>query len=57
MKEQTGGEVFIYSLSGQLVATATVTGGINRIILLNTGIYIVKLETDQEMVVKKVWIE
>jgi len=57
MKEQAGGEVFIYSLSGQLIATATVTRGINRIGLVTSGVYIVKLLTDKTMVVKKVWIE
>jgi hypothetical protein len=57
LKEQTKGEAYIYTVSGQLIATASATKGINKIILTTTGVYVVKLVTDKTMVVKKVWIE
>jgi hypothetical protein len=57
IKEQMKGEILIYSMNGQLVATALAARGINKIILTTTGVYIVRLVTDNTLVVKKVWIE
>lgn len=57
IKEQVNGEIQIYSMNGELVATATATKEINKITLTNPGVYVVRLVADQVMVMKKVWIE
>jgi len=56
MKEQLKGEIFIYAVSGQLVATETAKLGLNKITLANGGIYVVRLVTDHAIVVRKVSI-
>ncbi len=51
------GDVFIYNISGQLVAKVLSAQGSNMINLQNTGNYIVKVILDNSMLVKKVCIQ
>jgi len=49
-------DIFIYNMSGQLIATVPSAKGSNRINLLSSGNYIIKLITDKSIMVKKIWI-
>jgi hypothetical protein len=51
------GDIFIYTVAGQLVASVPEAGGSIRINLANTGYYIVKVITDKSTLVKKVWVQ
>ncbi len=57
MAELSSGNAFVCNVSGQLVVSAAVSEGMNRINLPSTGIYIVKVITGQTTLFKKVWIE
>jgi len=57
MKDNVKGDVYIYSIAGQLVASAPLSQGLNKLNLSNTGNYIVKVVTNQNAIVKKVWIQ
>jgi len=54
---QTNANIFIYNISGQLIASAPAVQGMNRFSLMNSGNYIVKLITDKSLQVKKVWVK
>jgi C1A family cysteine protease len=56
MQNKTG-SVFIYNISGQLVAKSNVLQGINKIDIATTGNYIVKLLTEKSIQVNKIWIQ
>jgi len=51
------GDIFIYNIAGQLVATKVSVKGTNEINLSNTGNYIVKVITDKTSLVKKIFIQ
>jgi hypothetical protein len=57
LKDQIKGDVFIYTISGQLVASTPSAKGTSRINLENTGNYIVKVITQKSTVVRKIWIQ
>ncbi len=57
LSELSSGSAFIYNLSGQLVTSASVSNGMNRIVLPASGIYVIKVITTARTIVKKVWIE
>ncbi|MEI6747667.1 MAG: T9SS type A sorting domain-containing protein [Bacteroidota bacterium] len=55
-KNITKGDILIYSISGQLVASKLSATGSNKISLASTGNYCVKVITNESTVVKKVFI-
>ena len=57
MVTQASGTVFIYNVAGQLVKTSTANKGLSKVDVPTTGIYIVKLISGNNTVVKKVWIQ
>jgi C1A family cysteine protease len=57
IKEQDKGDIFIYTINGQLAASKTLARGMNEIIISDPGIYIVKVITRNSMLVRKVWIQ
>lgn len=56
MNGNTTADIFIYTISGQLVATLTSASGMNEVQLPVSGTYIVKVVGDKTMGVKKVFI-
>ena len=56
MNGNTTGDIFIYTISGQLVATLTSASGMNEVQLPVSGTYIVKVIGAKTMGVKKVFI-
>lgn len=56
MNGNTTGDIFIYTISGQLVATLTSASGMNEVQLPVSGTYIVKVVGAKTMGVKKVFI-
>jgi len=56
LKNITKGDILIYSISGQLVASKLSATGSNKISLASTGNYCVKVITNESTVVKKVFI-
>ena len=57
LKDNVKGDIFIYNISGQLVASVPAAQGKSKISLVNTGNYIVKVITDQSTMVKKVFVQ
>jgi hypothetical protein len=57
LKDNERGIVFIYSISGQLVGTANVSQGSNKVNIANSGNYIVKVITNQNTLVKMVFVQ
>ena len=57
LKDNAKGDVYIYNMSGQLVASMPSASGMNRINLDNTGNYIVKVITEKNTVVRKVFVK
>jgi hypothetical protein len=57
MKDQVKGDIFIYNITGQLVATKRAAQGTNEIKLPNAGNYIVKVITKDNTVIRKVLIQ
>jgi hypothetical protein len=57
MKEQVKGDIYIYNITGQLVATKLSAQGTNEIKLPNVGNYIVKVITRNNTVIRKVFIQ
>lgn len=57
MNSMVKGDIFIYNIAGQLVATKVSAKGTNEINLNNTGNYIVKIVTDKTLQVKKIFIQ
>jgi hypothetical protein len=57
LKNSVKGDIFIYTVAGQLVASKLSANGMNEMILANTGNYIVKVISSQNTMVKKVWIQ
>ena len=51
------GDIFIYNISGQLVASLPEAQGSSKISLVNTGNYIVKVISNKSTMVKKVFIK
>lgn len=56
-KGQHVADIFIYTANGQLVTTKSSISGMTMVSLNEPGIYIVKLSTKDEIVVRKVWIQ
>jgi hypothetical protein len=56
MNESTTGDIFIYSISGQLVATISSASGIKEVQLPVSGTYIVKVVSAKATEVKKIFI-
>jgi C1A family cysteine protease len=50
------GDIYIYTLTGQLASNVLSAEGSKRITLENSGIYIVKLIMDKSTIVKKLWV-
>jgi C1A family cysteine protease len=57
LNDAQGGNTIIYTITGQVVATASVIQGLNKISLTNSGNYIVKVISPRVSLVKKVWIQ
>ena len=57
MNSLVKGDIFIYNIAGQLVASKVSAKGTNEINLSNTGNYIVKVVTDKTLQVKKIFIQ
>ncbi len=57
LKDQVVGDVFVYTITGQLVATKTSVSGSAAITIPNTGNYIVKVITRDSTLVRKVFIQ
>jgi len=57
LNNQVEGDIFVYNIAGQLVATKLSAKGTNEINLRNTGNYIVKIVTDKSTQVKKIFIQ
>jgi hypothetical protein len=51
------GDIFVYTVTGQLVATVPAAQGSSRISLENTGNYIVKVISDKNTMVRKVFVK
>lgn len=56
MKDKQVGDIYIYNIAGQLVATKMSAQGMNEIGINKTGNYIVKVITRDNTLVKKVFI-
>jgi len=56
MQNREQGDIFIYNLAGQLIATREQTTDQVTIDLSSTGVYMVKVVTGRETVTRKVWI-
>ncbi|MDO9257662.1 MAG: InlB B-repeat-containing protein [Bacteroidales bacterium] len=56
MKDQVKGDIFIYNISGQQVASKLSAQGTNEIKLTGTGNYIVKVISKNSTIVRKVFI-
>lgn len=54
--DYTKGNIFIYNVSGQQVATSPAAKGMNKVHLRNSGHYVVKVVTETETLVQKVFI-
>jgi len=57
MKDVEKGDIYIYNIAGQLVASKLTARGMNEIRLPNAGNYIVKVITKNSTVVRKVFIQ
>jgi C1A family cysteine protease len=57
LSDNEGGEIFIYSISGQLVTAVHAAPGINKINLADAGNYLVKVITRRNSLVKMVFIK
>ncbi|HRC16415.1 MAG TPA: T9SS type A sorting domain-containing protein, partial [Bacteroidia bacterium] len=57
LKDLVKGDIYIYNIAGQLVATKLAAQGTNEIKLPNVGNYIVKVITKNNTVVRKVFIQ
>jgi hypothetical protein len=57
LKDQVVGDVFVYSITGQLVASKISVSGSTGITIPNTGNYIVKVITRDSTLVRKVFIQ
>ncbi|MEI6750519.1 MAG: T9SS type A sorting domain-containing protein, partial [Bacteroidota bacterium] len=57
LKDNAKGDVFIYNIAGQLVASMPSASGMNRIELVNMGNYIVKVVKEKNAVVRKVFVK
>jgi len=57
LNSQAKGDIFIYNIAGQLVATKLSAKGMNEINLNNVGNYIVKVVTATTSQVKKIFIQ
>ncbi|MEI6900837.1 MAG: T9SS type A sorting domain-containing protein, partial [Bacteroidota bacterium] len=57
LKDQLKGDAMIYNMSGQLITSASVQQGLNRINLQTPGVYVVKVITERGVVNEKVWID
>jgi len=57
LNSQVKGDIFIYNIAGQLIATKLSANGMNEISLNNMGNYIVKVVTDKTSQVKKIFIQ
>jgi hypothetical protein len=53
---QTQGDIYIYNLAGQLIASKESATGQVRMNLSATGIYVVKVVLDAEVATQKIWI-
>ncbi len=57
LQNQEKGDIFIYSVTGQLITSLPSARGMNEIKLALTGNYLVKVVTKGSSVVRKVWIQ
>lgn len=57
LKDNVEGDIYIYTVSGQLVATIPSASGSKKISLANAGNYIVKVITNKNTIVKKVFVQ
>ena len=55
LKDQLSGDIFVYNTADQIVAVKYSATGASEINVTTPGIYIVKVITEKELVVKKVW--
>jgi len=56
IKKNVSGNIYIYDIAGQLIAEKYAASETSETSLTTPGIYIVKVITEKETVVKKVWI-
>ena len=57
LKNNSGAEIFIYTISGQKIVTAKGVKGMNTFNMNTAGNYIVKIVCPETSLVKKVWIQ
>jgi C1A family cysteine protease len=57
MYDEVKGDIFIYNMEGKMAASRFSARGINSISLPGTGIFIVKVSTEQSTMVKRVLIQ
>ena len=57
LPSQTSGTVLIYNVTGQLVKTSKASKGLNKIDVPDTGVYLVRLLSGDNSLVKKVFIQ
>jgi hypothetical protein len=57
LPEKGKGDIFIYTMAGQLLMCKYSAMGSNEIRLPNTGIYVVKVITAEKAFTKKVWVQ
>lgn len=57
LKNNVKGDIFVYTVAGQLVASVPAAQGSNKINLENTGNYIVKVISDKSTMVSKIFIQ
>jgi hypothetical protein len=55
--EATKGEITVYGITGQKIATAAIKGTLNKVRLQKPGFYIVKVQSNQGLATKKVFIK
>ena len=57
LKNKAKADIYVYMITGQLVANVATVMGINKISLKKTGNYIVKVISDNSTIVKKVFVQ
>jgi hypothetical protein len=57
IKDLEVGDIYVYNVAGQLVASVYKVSGTTELSITVTGIYLVKVMTDKDLVFKKVWVK
>lgn len=57
LNDNVRSDIYIYNITGQLIASKSSSQGSNSINVVNPGDYIVKVVSDKATMVKKVWVQ